>query len=328
MEQRIEWLDALCKYLPDCLLGALKSINENTAKCVEEVRLRVSRPLMIYTCDKGYCVSEFGSLSETQGIIVSESDTEQVLQAITGRSPYAYRDEINQGYITLKSGIRAGLAGSALISNGSIKAFKTIEGINFRIPRESFGIAKTLLPFISDGSRLYSTLIISPPRLGKTTLVRDIARCAGNGIGLAPCRVSLIDERQELSACSYGSPLFDVGRETDVISNVLKHTGVFMALRSLSPDIIVTDEIGRNDDLEAIKEVANSGVVMIATAHAPDFNSLRNRLFFKKVCDENLFDSYVVLSASLGRITVEQIYDSSAQERLKTPILLKSRRAV
>lgn len=328
MEQKIEWQEALQKYLPAKIYSALNEIRKDIAVNVEEIRLRARRPLMIYTCDKGYCVKETGALSETDGITVSENDTEQTLQAITGRSPYAYKDEISMGYITLESGIRAGLSGSALQCSGIVRAFKTVGGINFRIPRAAAGIARRLLPFISDGKNLFSTLIISPPRLGKTTLARDIARCAGSGIGLAPSRVSLIDERQELAACIYGRPLFDVGRETDVISNVLKHTGVFMALRSLSPDVIVTDEIGRSDDLEAIKEVANSGVVMIATAHAPDFHSLKNRLFFKRLYDENLFDSYVVLSASLGRITVAQIYDADGQGRLISPMLLKSREAV
>jgi stage III sporulation protein AA len=324
MERKIAWSGALKKYLPQAIFSALAAIDESIASVIEEIRLRTTRPLMVYTCGKGYCVSADGGLSDSNGLFVSEDDVEQTFNALTGQSPYAYEDEIRQGFLTLSNGIRAGLAGSALITGGNLRTYKTVSGINFRIPREAKGIAQELLRYISKEGSLQSTLIISPPRLGKTTLVRDIARCAGSGMGLKPSRVTVVDERQEIAASVYGRPLFDVGRETDVVSGVLKSMGVFMALRSLSPDVIVTDEIGRSDDLEALKEVANSGVVMIATAHAPDFDSLQNKLFFKKICDERMFDAYVVLSAALGRITVSQIHDRLGQECLKNPLRLNA----
>jgi len=324
MERKIAWSGALRKYLPQTIFAALAAIDEKIAPAIEEIRLRTMRPLMIYTCNKGYCVNADGGLSDSDGLFVSEDDVEQTFNALTGQSPYAYEDEIRQGFLTLSNGIRAGLAGSALMAGGHLRTYKTVSGINFRIPREAKGIAHDLLPYISKDGCLQSTLVISPPRLGKTTLVRDIARCGGNGKGLKPSRVTVVDERQEIAASVYGKPLFDVGRETDVVSGVLKSMGVFMALRSLSPDVIVTDEIGRSDDLEALKEVANSGVVMIATAHAPDFESLQNKLFFKKICEERMFDAYVVLSALLGRITVSQIHDRLGQERLKNPFRLRA----
>jgi stage III sporulation protein AA len=283
---------------------------------------------MIYTAERGYCVGADGRVGSLSGLIVTEKDIEQTYMAITGKSPYAFEDDIRQGFLTLDSGIRAGLSGSGMMTGDRLKMYKSISGINFRIPREMTGICKGLLPYISDNGRLVNTLIISSPKLGKTTIARDIARSAGSGIGLAPCKVSLIDERQELAASLYGTPLFDVGRETDVISGVLKHIGVFMSLRSLSPDVIVTDEIGKSEDLEALKEVANSGVVMIATAHAPDLESLQNRLFFRQVFEAQLFDAWVVLSASLGRVTVQQVHDAAGKPRLASPFRLSDGKAV
>jgi len=97
MEQKIEWKVALQKYLPAKIYEALNAVKEDIAQNVEEIRLRACRPLMIYTCDKGYCVKESGALTETDGITVSEDDTEQTLQAVTGRSPYAYKEEISMG---------------------------------------------------------------------------------------------------------------------------------------------------------------------------------------------------------------------------------------
>ncbi len=316
-----DWKDTLEKYLPEKIYNALSRIDTYSSSRIEEIRLRVSKPLMIYTDEKGFCVDARGNLGG-EGLLVVNADIEQVFGAITGKSPYAFEDDLRQGFLTLSSGIRAGIAGSAVKTDGYIRSYKNINGINFRIPKEAFGISRQLLPYISKNGRLINTLIISSPKLGKTTLIRDIARCAGSGIGMPSCKISLIDERQELAATAYGEPLFDVGRETDVISGVQKHIGVFMALRALSPDVIITDEIGKSEDLEALREVANAGVTMVTTAHAPDFDTLLNRLFFRQVFDERLFDAYVVLSASLGRITAAQIHDASGRELLEGPFLL------
>lgn len=328
MKQMIEWTNVLEKYLPAHIHKALTAVSAGMLPSVEELRLRACRPLMIYTSDCGYCVAADGQISQTTGLRVTEADIEQTFSAITGKSPYAYEDEIRQGFLTLSSGIRAGLSGSAMLTNGQLKTYKSVSGINFRIPREAYGVSQRLLPYISYEGRLVNTLIISSPKLGKTTVARDIARCAGSGIGVSPCKVSLIDERQELAASLYGYPLFDVGRETDVISGVLKADGVFMALRSLSPEVIITDEIGKPEDLDALKEVANSGVVMIATAHAPDLDSLLHRMFFRQLFEARLFDAYVVLSAQLGRITVAQVHDAQGNPQLCVPFRLTATEAV
>ncbi len=323
---KIDWKDTLEKYLPYNIFSALLRIDADVSSRVEEIRLRALQPLMVYTCDNGFCVGEGGTLGRGR-IVVTPHDLEQTFSAITGKSPYAFEDDLRQGFLTLNGGIRAGIAGSAVQGSGSVRTYKSINGINFRIPREATGISNKLLPYISENGRLVNTLIISSPKLGKTTLLRDIARCAGSGEDTAACKVSLIDERQELASSAYGEPLFDVGIETDVISGVRKHEGVFMALRALSPDVIVTDEIGKSDDLEALREVANAGVVMVTSAHAPDLETLLSRLFFRQVFEERLFDSYVVLSAKLGRITVEQIHGALGQELLTKPLLLNKEEA-
>jgi len=314
----------LGRCLPERIFGALCAINTSTAQHIEEIRLRTNRPLMVYTSERGFAVDMHGRISGESSIVVTRDEMEQTFGAITGKSPYAYENELKQGFLTLAGGIRAGFAGSAVVTDGAIKTYRGIGGINFRIPCQAAGISKLLMPYISKNRGLVSTLIFSAPKLGKTTLARDIARCAGSGEGVEQTKVSLIDERAELAAAEYGEPLFDVGAETDVISGVPKAAGVFMALRALSPDIIVTDEIGRNEDLEALREVAKAGVVMITTAHAPDLRSLMDRLFFREVMKERMFETYIQLSASLGRITVEQVYTVDGQARLSEPFKLEA----
>ena len=318
------WKNTLGRCLPKHIFAALCAVDESTARRIEEIRLRTCRPLMIYTSECGFCVATDGHLSENGGMTVTPEDMEQTFGAVTGKSAYAYENELKQGFLTLAGGIRAGFAGSAVISGGEVKTYRGIGGINFRIPCHATGICTRLLPYISKHGQLASALIISAPKLGKTTLARDIARSAGSGIGIARSKVSLIDERLELAAAEYGEPLFDVGIETDVISGVNKAAGVFMALRALSPEVIVTDEIGRNEDLEALREVANAGVVMITTAHAPDMESLLERMFFRKVFEEKMFEAYVVLSAALGRITVQQVLNAHGQGLLTSPLKLEA----
>ncbi len=318
------WRNILGCCLPEHIFEALRAVDAGISQRIEEIRLRTGRPLMVYTSDKGYCVGAGGRLFDADGITVTSDDMEQTFSAITGKSAYAYENELKQGFLTLSGGIRAGFAGSAVSAGGAIKTYRGISGVNFRIPCYTSGICMKLLPYISEHGLLKNTLILSAPKLGKTTLARDIARSAGSGFGLIRSKVSVIDERQELAAAEYGEPLFDVGTETDVISNVAKAEGVFMALRALSPDVIVTDEIGRSEDLTALREVANTGVVMVTTAHAPDLNSLLERLFFKKVFEEGMFDAYVALSATLGRITVEQVYDACGQGMLDNPMRLEA----
>jgi stage III sporulation protein AA len=318
------WKEILGCCLPEHIFFALRAVDEGISQRIEEIRLRTGRPLMVYTGEKGFCVGAGGSISDTSGITVTSDDMERTFGAVTGKSAYAYENELKQGFLTLSGGIRAGFAGSAVIQGGAIKTYRGISGVNFRIPCHASGICTQLLPYISKRGQLKSTLILSAPKLGKTTLARDIARSAGSGIGLIRSKVTVIDERQELAAAEYGEPLFDVGTETDVISNVNKAEGVFMALRALSPDVIVTDEIGRNEDLEALREVANTGVVMVTTAHAPDLASLLERFFFKRLFEEGMFEAYVALSASLGRITVEQVYDARGQGQLSAPMRLEA----
>ena len=322
MNEKIKWKDVLKKYFPDKINKALSTIDEFTADKVEEIRLRANQPLIIYTCEKAI------RLPFDEPLIITSTDIADVFSAATGKSHYAYREEISQGFYTLESGVRLGLSGSVLTSDDSVSSFLNICGINIRIPRQKKGIARQLLNHIKDEESLCNTLIISAPKLGKTTLARDIARCAGSGDGISARKVSLIDERQELSGIKSGAAQFDIGEQTDVLANVPKYKGAIMALRALSPDVIVTDEIGRSEDLEAIREAANSGVKMIATAHSSSFESLLKRLFFERVFKEQMFERYVLLSATFGRITIENIYDENGSTMLEAPFRLECEDAV
>ena len=183
--------------------------------------------------------------------------------------------------------------------------------MNVRISNEIKGCAKNVISQIIRGdSDIRSTLVISPPCCGKTTLVRDIARMLSNGMDEPYFRglnVGIVDERSEIAGCCNGVPSNDVGIRTDVLDACPKEKGIYMMLRSMAPRVIVTDEIGGPGDYVAVASAINSGVRLIATAHGRSIDETRARKEIGNMIDDRFFERYIVLSSSKGPGTVEKI---------------------
>jgi len=194
----------------------------------------------------------------------------------------------------------------------SIVGFKDISGINIRIPREVLGVSNKLLPFILNKGHVLNTLIISMPQMGKTTLIRDVAR---NLSGDKYCKkVCIVDERMEIAAVNEGIPGYNVGLYTDIINGISKGQGIQMAIRALSPDVVITDELGDAADTAAISECINCGVSFVTTAHAASIKQLTSRQNFKKMIEKKFFSRYALLGDSLGRATLEQVLDEDLNQ--------------
>ena len=164
---------------------------------------------------------------------------------------------------------------------------------------------------ITEGDRIYNTLIISPPKCGKTTILRDIAKNISNGmysINLKGKKVAIIDERSEIAASYNGIPQMNIGIRTDVLDNCLKKTGMLMAVRSLSPEVLICDEIGTLGEVEALNMAFNSGVNIIVTVHGFDIEDVYGRKAFKELIDEAILERIVVLSSRKGAGTIEKVY--------------------
>jgi len=222
-------------------------------------------------------------------------------------------DEIRNGYITLPGGHRVGVTGQAVLDGGKVKTFKHISGLNFRIAREIPGCADKILPFIinKDGG-IANTLIISPPKAGKTTILRDIVRQLSTPVvkkGFRGYRISLIDERSEIACCFEGVPQNDVGIKTDVLDGCPKAYGIMVMLRTMSPEIIAFDEIGKAEEVSAIKEAINSGVAVITTAHGKNLEDIKKRPTLRKLFQEGFFHRYIILGFGSGAGTLEQVWD-------------------
>ena len=283
---------------------------------IEEIRLRSQKPLILNANNKDYFYNEKENdltLNMDNPYIVTREDIEQTFQIICKYSIHTFMDDITKGFITLRGGHRVGIVGKAIVENGQVKNIKHISSLNIRISREIIGCSDKILDhIISSNNQVNNTLIISPPQCGKTTLVRDIVRNLSNGnkkYGFRGMKVALIDERNEIGGSYLGVPQMDVGIRTDIIETCPKDIGIMMILWSMSPNIIVTDEIGNEREVKALYTALNGGVSLITTVHGDSIEDIQGRKELSRLLDKELFKKVIILSARKGPGTVEKIYD-------------------
>ena len=291
----------------------LLALPEETMDELEEIRIGQDRPLMLYRGGQGYFLKKSGGLTGDYGADVVQTSSPEmlkILDMVSEHSLYAMEDELRNGFISLRGGCRVGVAGRAVLENGRIKTFKHINAFNFRIARPILGAADKVMPHVRKGSRISHTLVLSPPQMGKTTLIRDMVRKISNGSdGVPGLKVGLVDERSEIAGMHQGLPSFDIGIRTDVLDACPKAEGIILMIRSLSPQVVATDEIGKQEDIEAIGEALNTGVDVIVTAHARTLEEALKRPILLRALKKDLFERILVLGDSLGVGTLERVYE-------------------
>lgn len=307
--------DEIINSLSVNLREKIKNISRNDIN-IEEIRLRSQKPLILNANNRDYFYNQNLNKLDTKmdnPYIVTKEDIEQTFQIICKYSIHSFMDDIKKGFITLRGGHRVGLVGKAIVEDGQVKNMKHISSLNIRVSREIIGCSNNILSHIIRGdNQVNNTLIISPPQCGKTTLIRDIVRNLSNGnrdYGFKGIKVALIDERNEISGSYLGVPQMDVGIRTDIIETCPKDLGIMMLLRSMSPNLIVTDEIGNIDEIKALYTALNGGVNLITTVHGDSIEDIKSRKELSKLLDKDLFKKVIILSAKKGPGTVEKIYD-------------------
>ena len=277
---------------------------------LEEIRLRVNRPLIISTSEGSFAILTNGSISPAIGsaYIVTEADIKWIFCSLCENSIYAHAEEIKQGYITIKGGHRAGFSGKAVLSDGKIENIKEINSINIRVAKERIGCGAEYIDKLLKNGKITNTLVISPPGVGKTTLLRDMARLFSNS-GL---RVSVIDERGEIGASYRGIPQNDIGVQTDIIEDVPKEKAIPMMLRTMSPQLIVCDEIATEEDARSVKRCFGAGVGVIASAHSGSLKEIKANPLFKDMFFVGGFEKIILLkrnNSSISKRVSGEIYE-------------------
>ncbi|WP_461204352.1 stage III sporulation protein AA [Clostridium sp. DL1XJH146] len=296
--------------LPNDLILQIEELEQKEK--INEIRIRINKPIQIF----------IGTREKIINYSVDEKLINIIFQKISNYSKYSVDEELKQGYITVNGGHRVGICGSCVMEHGSIKTIKKISSFNIRICREIKGCSKKILPYLFQNGDLMSAIIISPPKCGKTTIIRDLSKNLSDGFMLNQRKVdgvnvSIIDERSEIAGCYNGIPQLDVGKRTDVLDNCLKSEGIIMAIRSMSPDVIICDEIGTENDIKSIINATNSGIKLVVTIHGYGIEDLLDRKVFKRMDDYNILKRAFVLSNSNGIGTVEYVYDFTTKKKIE-----------
>ena len=289
--------------LPEYVANAINNLNSYEISNLTEIRLRVNKPVYMIISNFEYGIKEDG-ISKYDGIVFSKSDAKETWRRLCNGSPYSFINQQKEGYITVE-GNRVGFCGTYAINEDNIKHIEQISSFCVRIKHQVKGCANKVFRYLFNNNDFENTLFVAPPGAGKTTMLRDIARllsCEGYNVCIA-------DERNEISASSDGVATLDIGKRTDVIANIKKSLAINNMIRALTPDIILCDELGNEQDFKAIEDAIKKGVKVVASVHGSNIND---------ICEyKEFFNRFVFLSKRAGVGTVESIYNGEFNKVIK-----------
>jgi len=272
--------------LPPRLRRAALELSDEEQAGAEELRLRTGLPMSAVFPQGERCLG---------GPPVEPRELEQLVELASRASLHAVLDQVRRGYLTIRGGHRLGLCGTAVVREGQIHSLSRLSSADLRIARQVRGAADPVLDSLCPGGRLTDTLILAPPGLGKTTLLRDLVRQVSDGTGTAPLRVSLADERGEVAAMYNGVAQLAVGARTDVMEGCPKAQGLMLLLRAMNPQVLAVDEITAPEDAAALETAAGCGVTLLATAHGRDRGDLVRRPLYRPLLEGGLFRRLVTI---------------------------------
>ncbi len=289
------------KILPEKFYNIIK--DKINLKAVNEIRLRADRPVILDIGGKQMFLGENGVTTNIKSALFSSKIMiEDVIFRASECSIYSVNEQIKRGFIVTDDAIRIGIGGNLIEENGKLKTMTNFSSVNIRIPHVVKNCSLNAFPYIFKNNQVLNTLVISAPGCGKTTFLRDFVYQLSERMMMQ--NVLLLDERGEL----------DVGINsnfTDKIAFSSKKIGFENGIRSLAPDIIVTDEIGQEDDIDAIEYASGCGVKILASSHCDDIETFSKKSLFKKLIDQKIFKRFVLLSKRNGPGTLEGVYDEN-----------------
>lgn len=346
MEENMKEMEEVVRIFPQRLRNLLQSAQTSHFQA-EELRLRVNQPLIMEAGGQEWRLAADGSGWEKMGAAglrkkgilaktvskepsaqraqyyrVTAQDIRDALEYMSRYSLYAFDEELRQGFLTIPGGHRIGLAGQAVVDRTAVKTLRNISFLNIRVAREVKGCADGLLPWLYQEGELGSALIISPPRCGKTTLLRDLIRQVSNGwerggiasVIIPGITVGVVDERSELGACYQGVPQHDLGERTDVLDGCPKAEGIMMLIRSMGPRVVAVDEIGSREDMEALQYGINCGCRILATVHGNSLEDILRKPLLGELVESEVFARYVLLEPKGPPGQIKAVLDQKGKD--------------
>lgn len=293
------FVNEVLQFLPNRIKQSLIKTDTNILTELEEIRLRSGKPAMLhYHGTDGFLHENGWVLDKPSNMFISTEELADTVYKFCENSWYAYQEDISKGFITIRGGHRIGIVGTPVFKNGAVFNMRDISSVNIRFAREVIGCGERMVNYLTNGNRdIHNTLIVSPPGLGKTTLLRDIIRCLSDGFGsFFGVKIGVVDERGEIAACYKGFPQNDLGSRTDVINGIHKKNGMEILLRSMSPRVIALDEMGNPEDVSAVMQVINAGIRIIGTVHGYDLMAVKMRRGFYELFEDKAFERFIIIS--------------------------------
>ncbi len=267
-----ERFESLCRYLPVAWKGTILALPTHILDGVRELRIRAGKPLLLM----------LGKERAVLPISASAEDVRNCFWQFCGRAVHAHQDELCQGFVTTEDGFRVGVAGRAVLKDGEVVSYRDITSLCVRVSRPTIACASALLPYLVKNGTVQSLLLCGAPSCGKTTVLRDAARLLSTRFSVA-----VVDERRELAVDALG--------ECDVLSGCPKTSGILQAVRTLSPDAVIVDELGSDEEWRAVTASCYLGVPVIASVHASDSRELTARPVIAEVLRNGGFSVVAVM---------------------------------